>query len=126
MSGSLAQLFVATTQSQTQLTLQFLKVAKFSPHIDQFFFQAPTHRCARLQARPSQIQEALNLAEFESQALRTADKSQCLNVVFAVLPEAARCPSWSRQQGAALIESNRVDAEANPLCDGANLHKPDS
>jgi hypothetical protein len=66
MSVSLAQFFVATTQSQTQLMLQILKVGKFPLYIDQLFLQLALHRRARLQAIPSQIQQASDLAEFES------------------------------------------------------------
>jgi len=53
MSGRLAQLFVAATQSQTQLMLELLKVGKFPANINQFFFQASAHWRARLQASPS-------------------------------------------------------------------------
>jgi len=34
MSRVFAQFFVATTQSQTQLVFQLLKVGKFPPYID--------------------------------------------------------------------------------------------
>ena len=88
MSGSLAQLFVATAQGQTQLVLQLVKVGKFPLYIRELFFQSAAHRCARLQAVSSQIQETANLAQFESQTLDSADKSECLDVVFAALAEA--------------------------------------
>jgi len=88
MSGSLAQLSVATAQGQTQLVLQLLKVGKFPLHVGELFFQSAADRCTRLQAVSSQIQETANLTEFESQALYAADKSQRLDVDFAVPPEA--------------------------------------
>ncbi len=49
--------------------LQLVKVGKLSLHGRELFFQSAAHRCARLQAVSSQIQETANLAEFESQAL---------------------------------------------------------
>src|SRR6266849_1712572 len=102
--------------------LQLLKVAKFPLYIGQLFLQPALHRRARLQAVPSQIQQAPNLAEFESQALHAADKGQRLYVVFAVSPEASLCPGRSRKQTVALVKANRVHAEANLLCDDADLH----
>src|SRR6266478_1860683 len=87
ISGSLAQLSVATAQGQTQLVLQLVKVGKFPLYIRELFFQSAAHQCARLQAVSSQIQEAANLAEFESQALHAADKSECVHVAFSVLTE---------------------------------------
>src|SRR5216684_1465859 len=88
MSVSLAQLFVATAQSQSQLVLQLVKVVKFPLYIGQLFLQSALHRCTRLQPIPSQPQEPSDLAEFETQTLYAADKSQRLNVVLVVLTEA--------------------------------------
>src|SRR5205807_3078023 len=80
----------------------------------------------RLHAVSSQPQEPSNLAEFESQTLYAADKSQCLNVVLAVLTEAPLCSWGARQQGVALVETNRVNAQTDLLRDGADLHDPGS
>src|SRR5713101_3489437 len=122
MSGSLAQLFVATAQSQTQLVLQLVKVGKFPLYIRELFFQSVAHRCTRLQAVSSQVQETANLAEFESQALHAADKSERVHVAFGVSTESA-LRSWrSREQCIALVKPNRVNAETNLLRDDANLH----
>src|SRR5260370_10562249 len=101
--------------------LQLLKVGKFPLYIDQLFLQPTLHRCTRLQAIPSQPQEPSNLAEFESQTLYAADKSQRLNVVLAVLPEAPLCSWGARQQGLALVETNRVNPQTDLLLDDAHL-----
>jgi len=85
MSVLLAQLSVATAQSQSQLVLQLVKVVKFPLNIGQLFLQPTLHRRTRLQPIPSQPQEPSDLAEFESQTLYATDKSQRLNVVLAVL-----------------------------------------
>src|SRR6266481_3992803 len=122
MSVSLAQLFVATAQGQSQLVLQLVKVVKFPLYIGQLFLQSALHRCTRLQAVPSQPQEPSDLAEFESQTLYAADKSQRLNVVLVVLTEAPLCSWGARQQGVALVETNRVNAQTDLLRDGADLH----
>src|SRR6266478_4601985 len=122
MSRSFAHLSVATAQGQTQLVLQLVKVSKFPLYVRELFFQSAPHRRTRLQAASPQIQETANLAEFESQALYTADKSQRLDVVFAVSPEASLCPRRPRKQTVALVKANRVNAEPNLLCDDANLH----
>src|SRR5229473_8248763 len=122
MSVSLAQHFVATAQSQLQLVLQLVKVVKFLLYISQLFLQSALHRCTRLHAVPSQPQEPSNLAEFETQTLYAADKSQRLNVVLAVLAEAPLCSWGARQQGVALVETNRVNAQTDLLRDGADLH----
>ena len=63
--------------------LQLLKVGKLPLYVRELFFQSAAHWRTRLQAVSPQIQESANLAEFESQALYTADKSQCLHVVSA-------------------------------------------
>src|SRR5260370_1390967 len=66
--------------------------------IRELFFQSVAHRCTRLQAVSSQIQETANLAEFESQALHAADKSERVHVAFGVSTESA-LRSWrSREQ----------------------------
>src|SRR5260370_962878 len=88
MSGSLAQLFVATAQGQTQLVLKLVEVGKFPLHIREVFFQSAAHRRTRLQPIPSQPQKRSNLAEFESQALHAADKSERVHVAFGVSTEA--------------------------------------
>src|SRR5713226_9783179 len=87
MIVSLAPLFIATAQRQSQLVLQFVKVAKFPLHVGQFFLQPALHRCARLHAVPSQLQEPPNLAELESQALHAAHEGQRFYVVLAVSSE---------------------------------------
>src|SRR6267154_1574650 len=123
MSVLLAQLSVATAQSQSQLVLQLVKVVKFPLNIGQLFLQPTLHRRTRLQPIPSQPQEPSDLAEFESQTLYATDKSQRLNVVLAVLAEAPLCSWGARQQGVALIETNRVNAQTDLLCDDPNLHR---
>src|SRR5260370_5509972 len=122
MSGSLAQLSVATAQGQTQFVLQLLKVGKFPLYVGELFFQVAAHRCTRLQAVSSQIQETANLAEFESQALYAADESECLHVALGVSTESTLRSLRSREQGIAFVEPNRVNAETNLLRDDANLH----
>jgi hypothetical protein len=102
--------------------LQLVKVNKFPLYVSQLFLQPTLHRRTRLQAIPSQPQEPSDLAEFESQALYTADKSQRLDVVFAVPPEAPLCPGRPREQTVAFVEPNRVNAEPNLFRDDANLH----
>src|SRR5229473_4751126 len=99
-----------------------MKVGKFPLYIDQLFFQPAAHRGTRLQASPSQIQEASDLAEFESQTLYATDKSQRLDIVLAVLPETALRSRGSRQQGVTLVEPNRINAEADPFPHCADLH----
>src|SRR5258708_33286192 len=103
MSVSLAQLFVATAQGQSQLVLQLVKVVKFPLYIGQLFLQSALHRCTRLHAVPSQPQEPSNLAEFASQTLYAAEKSQRLSVVLAVLAEAPLCSWGARQPGLSLF-----------------------
>jgi hypothetical protein len=97
MSRLVAQFFVATSEGQAQLVFQLLKVRKFPPYINQFFFQSAAHGCTRLQAGSSEIQETAYLAEFESQALDAAYESQRLDVGFAVLTEASLCSRCPRQ-----------------------------
>src|SRR5437667_11504241 len=122
MSVSLAQLFVATAQSQSQLILQLVKVVKFPLYIGQLFLQSTLHLCTRLQAVPSQPQESSDLTEFESQTLYAADEGQRLYVVFCIPTEASLCPGRSRKQTVALVKANRVHAEPNLLGDDADLH----
>src|SRR6266481_5955081 len=112
----------AMSVSQSQLVLQLVKVVKFPLYIGQLFLQSALHRCTRLQAVPSQPQEPSDLAEFESQALYAADEGQRLDIIFAVPPEASLRPRRSRKQTVALVKSNRVNAEADLLCDDADLH----
>jgi hypothetical protein len=123
MSRSLAQLSVATAQGQTQLVVQLLKVGKFPLYISQLLFQSAAHRGTRLQAVSSQAQETVNFAEFESQTLHAADKSQRFDIVFPILAEASRRPRGPRQQGIALVEANRVNAKTDLFRDHANLHQ---
>src|SRR5260370_31541262 len=99
-----------------------MKVGKFPLYIDQLFFQSAAHRGTRLQASPSQIQEPSDLAEFESKTLYATDKSQRLDIVLAVLPETALRSRGSRQEGVALVEPNRINAETDPLPNCADLH----
>jgi len=102
--------------------LQLVKVGKFPLYVRELFFQSAAHRGTRLQAIPSQIQETANLAEFESQALYAADKSERLHVAFGVLTEST-LRSWrSREQCIALVEANRVNTKADLVRDDANLH----
>src|SRR5713226_5910843 len=122
MSVSLAQFFVATAQSQSQLVLQLVKVVKFPLYVGQLFLQPTPNQRTRQQAVPTQIQQAPDLAELESQTLYAAHEGQRFDIIFAVPPEASLCPRRSRKQTIALIKANRVHAEANLLCDDANLH----
>src|SRR6266852_2926661 len=122
MSVLLAQLSVATAQSQSQLVLQLVKVVKFPLNIGQLFLQPTLHRRTRLQPIPSQPQEPSDLAEFESQPLHAPYEGQRLDIVFAVPPEASLCSGRSRQQTVALVKANRVHAEPNLLRDDAYLH----
>jgi hypothetical protein len=103
-----------------------LKVGKFSLHVSQLFVQSAAHRRARLQAVSSQTQETSNFVEFETQTLYSAYESQCLQVVFTVLPEAALRPGSAAKQGVSLIKANRVDAETDLFRDDSNLHYLDS
>src|SRR5713226_2017339 len=103
--------------------LELLEVSTLSLHIEEFFFQSATHGRARFQAGASQIQETSDLAEFESETLHATDKSQRLDVALAVLAEAPLRPRGLAQQGAALVEPNRINAEPNLFCDDANLHR---
>jgi hypothetical protein len=99
-----------------------MKVGKFPLYVDQFFLKSAPDRRTRLQAIASQPQKGSNLAEPESQALHAADKRECLDIGFGVLTESA-LRSWrSREKCIAFVESNRVNAEANLLCNDANLH----
>jgi hypothetical protein len=122
MNGSLAQFFVTTAQSQTQFVLQLVKVGKFPLYVRELFFQSAAHRRTRLQPIASQPQKRANLAEFESQALYTANKSECLHVALGVLTESPLCSRWSWEQCIAFVESNRVNAETDSFRDDANLH----
>jgi hypothetical protein len=122
MSVPLLQLFVATAQSHPQLVLQLVKVVKFPSYVGQLFLQPALHRRTRLQAIPSQPQEPSDLAELESQTLYAADEGKSLDIIFAVSPEAPLCPGRPREQTVALVKSNRVNAEADFLCDDADLH----
>jgi len=103
--------------------LQVLKVGKFPPYIDQLLFQAAAHWRTGLQAIPSQIQEAADLAELESKALYAAYKGERLDVVLAVLTEAALCSGRAWHQGVALVETNGINTEADFLRDYTNLHR---
>jgi hypothetical protein len=102
--------------------LQLVKVVEFPPDIGQLLSQAPLHRRTRLQAAASQPQEPSNLAEFESQALDSTDKTQRFDIAFAVLAEASLRPWRPQEQGIALVEANCVNAQPDPFCDDANLH----
>src|SRR6266851_2720188 len=123
MSVPLSQLFVATAQSQSQLVLQLVKVLKFPLYVGQLFLQPALHRRTSLQAISSQSQEPSDLTELESQALHATDEGQRLDIAFAVPPEASLCPGRSLKQTVTLVEPNRVDAEADNLCDDPNLHR---
>src|SRR5260370_2594787 len=122
MSRSLAHLFVATAQSYSQLVLQLLQVGKFPLYSNQLFFQSAAHRCTRLQAVSPQTQETANLAEFESQTLYPPDKSQRFDIIFLILAEASLRPWRPREQGIALVEADRVNAETDLFRDDTNLH----
>jgi len=123
MSVSLAQLLGATAQSQSQLVLQLVKVVKFPLYVGQLFLQPALYRRTSLQAIPSQPQKPSDLTELESQALHAADERQRLDIAFAVPPKASLCPGRSRKQTVTLVKANRVNAEADLLCDDPNLHR---
>src|SRR5258708_8265921 len=122
MRGTFTQVSIATSYGQSQLVLQLVKVGKFPLHIREVFFQSATHRRTRLQPIPSQPQKRSNLTEFESQALYTANKSECLHVALGVLTESPLCPGWSWKQCIAFVESNRVNAKTDFFRYDANLH----
>ena len=122
MSGSLAQFFVATPQGQAQLVLQPMKVSKFTPYVEQFLLKAAPDRRARLQAIPSQLQEASNLTELEPETLSSPYESQRLDFAFTVLTEPSLRSRRPRQQRVALIEADGVNADPELFCDDANLH----
>jgi hypothetical protein len=92
MSGSLAQLLVATAQSQSQLVLQLAELGKFPLYVRQLFSQPAPHGRTGLQAASAQIQQTADLAEFESQTLHASDKSQCLDIGFPILAESSLPP----------------------------------
>jgi len=52
-----------------------MEVGKSSPHVDQFLLKAALDRRTRLQAIPSQLQEASNLTELEPQTLNAPYES---------------------------------------------------
>jgi hypothetical protein len=66
MSGSLAHLFIATTQSRSQLVLQPPEVSKFPTDIAYLLFQAAADGSARPQAASPQLQEFPDFVERES------------------------------------------------------------
>jgi hypothetical protein len=122
MSGALAQFLVATTQSQTQLVFQVLKVGESAPDIDQLFFKSAPDWRTRLQAIPSQLQETSNLTELEPQTLDPSYESESLDVAFTIQTKPSLRSRRARQQGVALIEADRVNAQTDLLGDNTNLH----
>jgi hypothetical protein len=122
MSGSLAQFFIATAQSQTQFAFQLLKLGKSPPYVDQFFLKPALDWRTRLQAIPSQLQEASNLTELEPQTLNSSYESYSLDVTFTVPAKPSLRSRRPRQQRVALIEADRVNAQADLLGDNTNLH----
>ncbi len=121
MSGTLAQLSIATEQGQPQVVLQLVKVSKFLVYVSQLFLQAALHRRARLQAIPSQLQQPSDLAKFESQTLYAAHEGQRFDIIFAVPPEASLCPRRSRKQTVALVKANRIHANSSALWSVAEM-----
>src|SRR6266481_6797795 len=102
--------------------LKLLEVCELPSYIGELCLQSTPHWCARLQTASPQIQQASNLAEFESQALHPAYESQRFDIAFAVLAEAS-LGSWrTREQRATLVESNRIGSEPNLLCNATNVH----
>src|SRR5260370_28108672 len=99
-----------------------MKISEFALYIDQLCMESATNGSAGLHASPSQIQEAPDLAEFESQALDAHDKSESLYVVLRVLSEAPLCPRRTREQTVPLVEAYRVNTEGDSFRNGANLH----
>src|SRR5258707_582700 len=122
MSVPLAQLFVATTQGQSQFVPQLMKVAKFPLHIGQLLFQSTLHRRTGLQAIPPQPQKSSDLGEFEPQALRAANKLQRLDIVFAIPAKTSLRPGRPRKQAITFIKTNRINARRDLFRDDANLH----
>jgi hypothetical protein len=123
MSGSFAHHLFTTPQSYTQLMLQFLEIGNLPLNVGQFFFQSAAHGSARLQAAPSQLQEVANFSQREPQVLDSSNEGQCLHIIFAELTETALRSGWARQERVALVEPNRINAEADLLCDAPNLHR---
>lgn len=122
MCTALTKLSVTTSQSQTQVAFQFLKVQQLLPYIRELLLQAAAHRGARLDSIPSELQKTSNLAECESQTLYPPDKGKCFDIAFAILPEPSLRPGRARQQRIALVESNRVNGQSDLLRHDANLH----
>jgi hypothetical protein len=70
----------------------------------------------------SQAQKTPYLAQFESQALYTANESQSFDFSFTKLPEASLRSLRSRKQRVALAKPDGIGGEPSPLWDAANVH----
>jgi hypothetical protein len=114
----------AAAQGQTQLAFKLLKIGKFLLYVSQLFLRFALYRRARLQAASSQIQQTSNLAELKSQTLYATYETQCFQVAFNVLAEAAFRPWGPPQSCIPLIEANRINAEPNLPCGDANFAWP--
>src|SRR6267143_5706978 len=123
MSGPLAHLSIAISQSRAQLALQFPKVSEFSMNLVYFFFQSAAHRSARPQPASPQIQQFANFSERESQSVYSPNERECFDITLAVLAVATWCSGRVCQQAAAFVEPNRIDTEADLLCHGSDLHR---
>jgi len=45
------------------------------------------------------------------------NEPECFGITLAVLAEAAFCSGWARQQRITFVEPNRINGEADLLCD---------
>jgi hypothetical protein len=101
---------------------QLAQVAKLPVYIGELFLQAAPHRCAWLQAIPSELQEPADFTQLESQALHATNEGKSFYIVFRISPEASFRPRRPRQLAIAFVEANRVHAKPNLFRDDANLH----
>src|SRR4029077_3094646 len=120
---SFAEFFLASAQSRAQLVFQVVKVHKLRADVHKLLFQSPSHRRAWLQPPAPQFQKLSNFLERKSQALDSPDEFQRFHVTVRVLTESTSAPRRARQQGVALIETNRIGSEANLPCNVADVHR---
>jgi hypothetical protein len=116
------EFFFAIAQSRLKLVLQLMKLVELPPDLRELLVQAATHRRARLQPCTPQFQQFPNLSERKSESLHTPNKSQSLDIAFAILAETARRARRTRQERTSLIETNCIGRQADLLRDCADLH----
>src|SRR5260370_42207025 len=111
MGSALGRFFFAPAKSQSQLVLRLVKVFMFPLYTGHLFLQPPLHRRTRQQAVPTQIQQAPDLTELESQTLYAAHEGQRFDIIFAVPPAASLCPRRSREAAASLLKHTPIHTE---------------